>query len=70
MNIQNQQPSTAQPSQPPATTTTSGSSLALRAIESFNNKVQSLSTKLPKKAWQEDITSDDEGRQRLFCNEI
>ena len=67
MNIQNQQPSTAQPSQP---TTTSGSSLALRAIESFNNKVQSLSTKLPKKAWQEDITSDDEGRQRLLCNEI
>ena len=37
------------------------SSLAHRAIESFNNKVQSLSTKLPKKAWQEEVTSDDEG---------
>ena len=58
MNIQNQS-STAQQ---PAPATTSGSSLALRAIESFNNKVQSLSTKLPKKAWQEDITSDDEGK--------
>ena len=39
-------------------------SLAHRAIESFNNKVQSLSSKLPKKAWQEDPTSDDEGKQR------
>ena len=37
-------------------------SLAHRAIESFNNKVQSLSSKLPKKAWQEDPTSDDEGK--------
>jgi len=36
-------------------------SLAHRAIESFNNKVQSLSTKLPKKAWQDDLGSDDEG---------
>lgn len=36
-------------------------SLAHRAIESFNNKVQSLSTKLPKKAWQEDGNSDDDG---------
>jgi len=42
-------------------TTTGGQSLAHRAIESFNNKVQSLSTKLPKKAWQEDVVSDDEG---------
>lgn len=37
-------------------------SLAHRAIESFNNKVQSRSTKLPKKAWQEEVTSDDEGK--------
>ena len=59
MNIQNQ---TSTPSAQHQPTTTSGSSLALRAIESFNNKVQSLSTKLPKKAWQEDITSDDEGK--------
>ena len=36
-------------------------SLAHRAIESFNNKVQSLSTKLPKKAWQDEVTSDDDG---------
>ena len=63
MNLQHHPSTTTQTQQqPPATTTTSGSSLALRAIESFNNKVQSLSTKLPKKAWQEDITSDDEGR--------
>ena len=40
---------------------TTPTSLAHRAIESFSNKVQSLSTKLPKKAWQEDATSDDEG---------
>ncbi|XP_040569393.2 LOW QUALITY PROTEIN: tyrosine-protein phosphatase non-receptor type 4-like [Lepeophtheirus salmonis] len=39
----------------------SSGSLAHRAIESFNHRVQSLSTKLPKKAWQEDIMSDDEG---------
>ncbi|CAB4065164.1 PTPN4 [Lepeophtheirus salmonis] len=43
----------------------SSGSLAHRAIESFNHRVQSLSTKLPKKAWQEDIMSDDEdSRQR------
>ena len=59
MNIQNQSSTNSAQHQP---TNTSGSSLALRAIESFNNKVQSLSTKLPKKAWQEDITSDDEGK--------
>ena len=63
MNIQNQ---LSTPSAQPQLTNTSGSSLALRAIESFNNKVQSLSTKLPKKAWQEDITSDDEGKPLLF----
>ena len=40
-------------------------SLAHRAIESFNNKVQSLSTKLPKKAWQDEITSDDDGELQL-----
>ena len=40
-------------------------SLAHRAIESFNNKVQSLSTKLPKKAWQDDVTSDDDGEFEL-----
>lgn len=46
---------------------TTPTSLAHRAIESFSNKVQSLSTKLPKKAWQEDATSDDEGKsQSLF----
>ena len=60
MNIQNQ--SQQHRDTAAATNNTSGSSLALRAIESFNNKVQSLSTKLPKKAWQEDITSDDEGK--------
>ena len=47
-------------------TTTGGQSLAHRAIESFNNKVQSLSTKLPKKAWQEDVVSDDEGNLELY----
>ena len=45
-------------------------SLAHRAIESFNNKVQSLSSKLPKKAWQEDPTSDDEGKIRSVLQEI
>ena len=45
-------------------------SLAHRAIESFNNKVQSLSSKLPKKAWQEDPTSDDEGKTIFFGNII
>ena len=40
----------------------SSTSLAHRAMESFSNKVQSLSTKLPKKAWQEDMASDDEGK--------
>ena len=44
-----------------ASSSNSSTSLAHRAIESFNNKVQSLSTKLPKKAWQEEVTSDDEG---------
>eukprot|EP00095_Tigriopus_kingsejongensis_P005119 snap_masked-scaffold759_size101470-processed-gene-0.15 protein:Tk05119 transcript:snap_masked-scaffold759_size101470-processed-gene-0.15-mRNA-1 annotation:"hypothetical protein Y032_0012g1687" len=50
----------------------SNSSLAHRAMETFNHKVQSLSTKLPKKAWQEEepgrdatdhhrLPSDDEG---------
>lgn len=43
------------------TPTNSHHSLAHRAIESFNHKVQSLSSKLPKKAWQEEPTSDDEG---------
>ena len=43
------------------TPTNSHQSLAHRAIESFNNKVQSLSSKLPKKAWQDEPTSDDEG---------
>ena len=43
------------------TSSSTSQSLAHRAIESFNNKVQSLSTKLPKKAWQEEVTSDDEG---------
>ncbi len=43
-------------------------SLAHRALESFNNKVQSLSTKLPKKAWQEEVTSDDEGEQTNYCD--
>ena len=42
-------------------------SLAHRAIESFNNKVQSLSTKLPKKAWQDDVTSDDDGELHCDC---
>ena len=48
----------------------SSSSLAHRAMESFNHRVQSLSTKLPKKAWQEEETtgereraSDDEGER-------
>ena len=44
------------------TPTNSHQSLAHRAIESFNNKVQSLSSKLPKKAWQDEPTSDDEGK--------
>ncbi len=48
------------------TPTNSHQSLAHRAIESFNNKVQSLTTKLPpKKAWQDEPTSDDEGI--CFC---
>ncbi|TRY74737.1 hypothetical protein TCAL_07031 [Tigriopus californicus] len=52
--------------------TASSSSLAHRAFESLNNKVQSFSTKLPKKAWEEEtdgvdrpdraaLHSDDEG---------
>jgi len=45
---------------------TTPTSLAHRAMESFSNKVQSLSTKLPKKAWQEDMVSDDEGTQHFF----
>ena len=63
LNHQQQYQQQQQGQQQQHSTTTSGSSLALRAIESFNNKVQSLSTKLPKKAWQEDITSDDEGNR-------
>ena len=59
-------PPTAPPlsfSQGPSTGSGSNStvSLAHRAIENFNNKVQSLSTKLPKKAWQDEVTSDDDG---------
>ena len=48
------------------TPTNSHQSLAHRAIESFNNKVQSLSSKLPKKAWQDEPTSDDEGMYFIF----
>ena len=48
------------------TPTNSHQSLAHRAIESFNNKVQSLSSKLPKKAWQDEPTSDDEGMIIFF----
>lgn len=44
------------------TPTNSHQSLAHRAIESFNHKVQSLSSKMPKKAWAES-TSDDEGME-------
>ena len=50
----------------PTASNHSHSSLAHRAMESFNNKVQSLSTKLPKKAWQEEVVSDDEG---IFKNQ-
>lgn len=57
--------------------TASSTSLAHRAFESLNNKVQSLSTKLPKKAWEEEpdevdrpdrgaLHSDDEGRLSLL----
>ena len=46
---------------PDATPTNSHTSLAHRAIESFNHRVQSLSSKLPKKAWADEPTSDDEG---------
>ena len=52
------------------TNSSSHSSLAHRAIESFNNKVQSLSSKLPKKAWQEDPTSDDEGKIILIFSKF
>ena len=45
----------------------SASSLAHRAMESFNHRVQSLSTKLPKKAWQEEAASDDEGERKQSC---
>ena len=45
---------------------TTPTSLAHRAMESFSNKVQSLSTKLPKKAWQEDMVSDDEGTKNVL----
>jgi len=46
------------------------SSLAHRALESFSSRVQSLSTKLPKRAWTEEgsagpaggTTSDDDGK--------
>lgn len=48
------------------TPTNSHQSLAHRAIESFNNKVQSLSSKLPKKAWQDEPLSDDEGNNFQF----
>jgi len=34
-----------------------------RTIESLNNKVQSFSFKVPKKAWQGDLGSDDEGKR-------
>ena len=52
---------------PDATPTNSHTSLAHRAIESFNNKVQSLSHKMPKKAWADDRASDDEGKVSLNC---
>ena len=54
------------PADAEVTPTNSHHSLAHRAIESFNNKVQSLSSKLPKKAWQDDPTSDDEGERNTF----
>jgi hypothetical protein len=49
-----------------ASASPSTASLAHRAIESFNNKVQSLSTKVPKRAWQDETAaSDDEGTPML-----
>ena len=56
---------------PDATPTNSHTSLAHRAIESFNNKVQSLSHKMPKKAWADERTSDDEGKSlRIFGKDL
>ena len=36
-------------------------SLAVRAYESFNNRVQSLGGRAPRKAWADESVSDDDG---------